>query len=335
MVRTVDRNLTSSSDDLSTSRVRDLLEQSAAGDLSPVLRNVERRRRGAGDRRGRPVLAASPNIQGKAAIVDPAGPAAGSGAPSTRPTTTRPRPTGSGSRTARRPVAGSPSYVGSSLEAVHEATGALRRTLVIGGPLVLAGLGFLIWLVLGGALARLDRIRAEVDAIGHDQLDRRVADDGRRDEVGRLAATMNRMLGRVRPCGAAAAPLRGRRVPRPPGPARHPAGLDGARPAGARRGGRRGAAQRGAGRDGADGAAGRRPAGAGHGRRGSTGAGHGRRPRRRRPRGGDASTERDGQGRGHHTGVCRSGPRQRGGAAPDRAEPARQRLLDTRGPESS
>ena len=35
-----------------------------------------------------------------------------------------------------------------------------------------------MWLVLGRALARLDRIRAEVDAIGPDQLDRRVPDDG-------------------------------------------------------------------------------------------------------------------------------------------------------------
>ena len=87
--------------------------------------------------------------------------------------------------------------VGSSLEAVHEATNALRRTLMVGGPLVLVALALVIWLVLGRALSRLDHIRAEVDAIGHNQLDLRIADDGRRDEVGRLAATMNRMLSRV------------------------------------------------------------------------------------------------------------------------------------------
>ena len=50
--------------------------------------------------------------------------------------------------------------VGSSLEAVHEATSALRRTLVIGGPLVLIALAVVVWLALGRALARLDRIRA-------------------------------------------------------------------------------------------------------------------------------------------------------------------------------
>jgi signal transduction histidine kinase len=54
-----------------------------------------------------------------------------------------------------------------------------------------------IWLVLGGALARLDRIRAEVDTIGPGQLERRVRGGGTRDEVGRLVATMNRMLARL------------------------------------------------------------------------------------------------------------------------------------------
>ena len=86
---------------------------------------------------------------------------------------------------------------GSSLESVHEATTTLRRTLVIGVPLVVVALGLVMWLVLGRALARLDRIRAEVDAIGPDQLERRLPEDGRRDEVGRLATTMNRMLARL------------------------------------------------------------------------------------------------------------------------------------------
>jgi signal transduction histidine kinase len=86
---------------------------------------------------------------------------------------------------------------GSSLEAIHEATATLRRTLAVGVPLAALALGLVIWLVLGGALGRLDRIRAEVDAIGPDQLERRIAGDGRRDEVGRLAATMNRMLARI------------------------------------------------------------------------------------------------------------------------------------------
>ena len=86
---------------------------------------------------------------------------------------------------------------GSSLESVREATSTVRRTLLIGGPLVLAVLALVMWLVLGRTLARLDRIRAEVDAMGPDRLDQRILDDDRTDEVGRLATTMNRMLARV------------------------------------------------------------------------------------------------------------------------------------------
>ena len=87
--------------------------------------------------------------------------------------------------------------VGSSLEAAHEASRRLRTLLLLGIPLAIVLLGAVVWLLVGRALGRLDRIRAEVDAIDPDQLDRRVVVTGPRDEVGRLAATMNRMLARV------------------------------------------------------------------------------------------------------------------------------------------
>jgi signal transduction histidine kinase len=197
LVTTLDRHLTESSEELSTARAQDLLDQAAAGELPEVLRNVNDDGVAQVIAVDGTVLAASPNIQGRAAIVAPDGPAAGVRrtirAPDDAETETyrvweESGPTPTGQVTV---------VVGSSLEAVHEATTALRRTLVIGGPVVLFALALVVWLALGRALARLDRIRAEVDAIGHDQLDRRVADDGRRDEVGRLAATMNRMLSRV------------------------------------------------------------------------------------------------------------------------------------------
>lgn len=88
-------------------------------------------------------------------------------------------------------------YVGSSLESVREASGTLRQSLLVGGPLVLVLLAAGTWLVLGGALRRVDRIRVEVDEITEDRLDRRVPESGVQDEVGRLATTMNRMLGRL------------------------------------------------------------------------------------------------------------------------------------------
>jgi signal transduction histidine kinase len=62
---------------------------------------------------------------------------------------------------------------------------------------VLALLGVVIWLLLGRAIGRLDRIRAELDRISEANPHARVAGDGVDDEVGRLAATMNAMLERL------------------------------------------------------------------------------------------------------------------------------------------
>ena len=88
-------------------------------------------------------------------------------------------------------------YVGDSLEAVSEASAALRRALWSACPPCWSCSGSCIWLLLGRALGRLDRIRAEVDRISEQNLDARVAGDGVDDEVGRLAATMNAMLERL------------------------------------------------------------------------------------------------------------------------------------------
>jgi signal transduction histidine kinase len=57
--------------------------------------------------------------------------------------------------------------------------------------------GATTWLLVGRALAPVEAIRAEVDAISGDALHRRVPDPPAGDEIGRLARTMNRMLGRL------------------------------------------------------------------------------------------------------------------------------------------
>lgn len=72
-------------------------------------------------------------------------------------------------------------YVGDSLESVGEASAALRTWLVIGFPFVILALGAVVWAVIGRALARLDRIREEVDRISEERLHTGVAGDrGRR-----------------------------------------------------------------------------------------------------------------------------------------------------------
>ncbi len=197
LVLTLDSRLTAGADDLSRSRVNDLLDLAASGDLPATLTNVNDDGVAQVVSADGRVLAASPNIEGRPRIT----------------------PFDPGAELAVRTVDGpddqeieryrlwagtgdSPAgpvtvYVGSSLESVHEASATLRRSLYVGGPLVLLLLAVGTWLVLGGALRRVDRIRTEVDAITEDRLDRRVPESDVDDEVGRLAATMNRMLGRL------------------------------------------------------------------------------------------------------------------------------------------
>jgi signal transduction histidine kinase len=84
-----------------------------------------------------------------------------------------------------------------STETVTEATAAVGGLLAIGLPLLLVVVGATTWILVGRALAPVEAIRAEVDAISGDALHRRVPDPPTGDEIGRLARTMNRMLGRL------------------------------------------------------------------------------------------------------------------------------------------
>ncbi len=88
-------------------------------------------------------------------------------------------------------------FVGTSEEAVHEASRTLSRALLIGVPATTLLLGLATWLLLGRALRQVDAIRTEVDSITDAELHRRVPATRTDDEVGRLAATMNRMLARL------------------------------------------------------------------------------------------------------------------------------------------
>ncbi|MFL6294628.1 MAG: ATP-binding protein, partial [Actinomycetes bacterium] len=87
--------------------------------------------------------------------------------------------------------------VARSTEAVTEATAAVGGLLAVGLPLLLAVVAATTWVVVGRALAPVEAIRAEVDAISAAALHRRVQAPPADDEIGRLARTMNRMLGRL------------------------------------------------------------------------------------------------------------------------------------------
>jgi signal transduction histidine kinase len=190
--------LTGSADDLARSRVADLLSLAESGGLPDTLVNVtDDAVAQVVDDEGE-VVAASPNAAGASPLTD--------------------EPTDGGLHvadvvgpddaeteeyrlwTSTGPAAGGGRvrvYVGTSLESVREATASLRAGLRVGVPLVWLLLVAASWLLVGRALRRLDRIRAEVDTITQDDLSRRVGTSGRSDEVGRLARTMNLMLGRL------------------------------------------------------------------------------------------------------------------------------------------
>ena len=87
--------------------------------------------------------------------------------------------------------------VGASLEEVDNSTAALVTPLLAGLPLVLLLVGATTWTVVTRALAPVERIRREAEAITGDRLDRRVPEPPSRDEIHLLARTMNRMLGRL------------------------------------------------------------------------------------------------------------------------------------------
>ena len=197
LVSTLESRLTDASDQLSRSRVDDLLALARTGDLPSTLRNVDDNGVAQVVGAGGTVLAASENIAGKPAVADLR-------AGQQPRTSTFRAADDSETESYRFWYAAGPSpdgtvtvYVGDSLEAVSEASAALRHALWLGVPVVVVVLGFVIWFLLGRTIGRLDRIRAEVDRISEENLHTRVAGDGVDDEVGRLAATMNALLERL------------------------------------------------------------------------------------------------------------------------------------------
>jgi signal transduction histidine kinase len=148
------------------------------------------------DSRGN-VIAASANIEGEPRIstLDP-GPGG-----STAQTVQR-LPVGDSSFrvVARRVTTGADTYtvyVAGGLGAVATSTSSLARLLLVGLPILLLVVGATTWVVSGRALQPVEAIRREVEAIGADDLHRRVPEPSTTDEIGRLARTMNAMLHRL------------------------------------------------------------------------------------------------------------------------------------------
>jgi signal transduction histidine kinase len=87
--------------------------------------------------------------------------------------------------------------VARALVDVLDTTTVVTRLLIIGLPVLVVVVALTTWFAVGRVLAPVEAIRREVDEISAAQLHRRVPQPRRDDEIGRLAATMNRMLERL------------------------------------------------------------------------------------------------------------------------------------------
>jgi len=115
-----------------------------------------------------------------------------------------------GDRAARRPLRGQPGFrlaehtagadtviVGESLAPVDRSVDRLLALLLIAGPLALLATAAGAWWLARRALRPVDGITRTAAGIGGERLDARVDVPATRDEVARLATTLNTMLERI------------------------------------------------------------------------------------------------------------------------------------------
>ncbi len=87
--------------------------------------------------------------------------------------------------------------VGRNLDDVREATDTASRLLSLGVPILLLVVGVVTWWITGRALRPVESMRAEVETISAGDLAHRIEEPATRDEIARLAATLNTMLARL------------------------------------------------------------------------------------------------------------------------------------------
>ncbi|HSV65523.1 MAG TPA: HAMP domain-containing sensor histidine kinase [Mycobacteriales bacterium] len=101
-------------------------------------------------------------------------------------------------------VVGVPTLVDARTVIVAVGTGQLadservvRVWVLVTGPVLLAALGLLTWLVVGWTLRPVETLRRGAQDISGGRLDRRLPVTPARDEINRLATTLNGMLNRI------------------------------------------------------------------------------------------------------------------------------------------
>jgi len=148
------------------------------------------------------ILTASPNIEGEAALLKASSGRDGS----IRTASGLPIGEGGSFRVLTRSVTTPTGTVGilvaSSLASADHSVAIVAGALAVGAPALLLVVALTTWTTVGRALSPVEAIRAEVAEISMGALDRRVPEPATTDEIGRLARTMNEMLGRLRASAA-------------------------------------------------------------------------------------------------------------------------------------
>lgn len=88
-------------------------------------------------------------------------------------------------------------YVGTNLEPVRDTLVLVGTGMLVAAPLLLGLVAAMTWVSVGRALHPVDAIRSQVAELSSKDLHRRVPVPPTDDEIGRLAVTMNAMLGRL------------------------------------------------------------------------------------------------------------------------------------------
>lgn len=87
--------------------------------------------------------------------------------------------------------------VGTSLRPRDATLGTLRRALLLGAPITLAALALLVYALAASALRPVERMRSQAARLSADGLESRLTVPPARDEVSRLAETLNALLSRL------------------------------------------------------------------------------------------------------------------------------------------
>lgn len=97
----------------------------------------------------------------------------------------------------RTPTGSATVFVAVDVEDIDDVTLTLARYGALGLLGMLIGVSGVLWVVIGRTLAPVEAIRRRADLITGHQLHRRVPEPAQRDEIGRLARTINGMLARL------------------------------------------------------------------------------------------------------------------------------------------